>query len=149
MRLIYFTLTLFFLIPFRLFAQDADDRLVADALDKRTIVRNDTVSIFYVAEEDRVIKVDISKNYYWFNKDTIIRTTGGFGGRVLNGDYKVYYPNKSLRESGQFRYGLKDGDWKKWNPDGSLQSIVRWKKGEEKNAEEYEPAKKQKKQSGQ
>jgi len=123
---------LFLFLCFRVNAQDADDRLLADALDRRTILRKDTLYLFYVAEEGKIVKPDINKLYYWFRTDTVLTTAGGFGGRVLNGEYKVYYPNKNLREAGQFRYGLKVGDWKIWNPDGSLQTLVQWKEGEEK-----------------
>jgi hypothetical protein len=118
-------------IPFRILAQDADERLPTDVLNERRIVRNDTLFLFSVAPEDKIIKPVETKIYYWFNRDTILHTTGGFGGRLLNGEYKVYYPDKSLRESGWFFYGLKDGDWRTWNPDGSLLKVIHWKKGEQ------------------
>jgi len=133
------------LTSLRASAQDADDRLLSDAQDRRTIIRADTLYRFYVADADKVIKPEITKWYFWFKKDTILSTMGDFGGRVLNGEYKVYYPDKSLKEAGQFRYGLKDGDWKTWNPDGSLQAVVHWKKGEERTSDTYSAPKKKKK----
>ena len=133
------------LTSFRALAQDADDRLVSDAQDRRTIIRGDTLYRFFVADADKVIKPEITKRYFWFRKDSILSTDGDFGGRVLNGEYKVYYPDKSLKEAGQFRYGLKDGDWKAWNPDGSLQAVVHWKKGEERASDTYNAPKKKKK----
>jgi hypothetical protein len=129
----------------RAMSQDADDRLLSDAQDRRTIIRGDTLYRFYVADADKVVRPDITKRYFWFKKDTVLSTVGDFGGRVLNGEYKVYYPDKSLKEAGQFRYGLKDGDWKTWNPDGSLQAIDHWKKGEERASDAGSKPKKKKK----
>jgi hypothetical protein len=126
-------------------AQDDDDRLLSNALDRRTIIRKDTLYLFYVAPEDRVVKPDPKKIYYWFNKDTILTTMGNFGGRVLDGAFKSYYPGKSLKESGLFRFGLKDGEWTSWFPDGSLERVVYWKKGEEKGMDQYKAPRKKKK----
>jgi hypothetical protein len=127
-KLLLFSL---FTIPFRILAQDGDEKLTADVLNQRRIVRNDTLFLFSVAPEEKLIKLVETKVYYWFNRDTILHTTGGFGGRLLNGEYKVYYPNKSLHESGWFFFGLKDGDWRTWNPDGSLLKVIHWKKGDQ------------------
>jgi hypothetical protein len=113
-------------------AQDEDDRLLSNALDRRTIIRKDTLYLFYVAPEEKIVKPDPKKIYYWFNKDTILTSIGNFGGRVLDGAFKSYYPGKNLKESGLFRFGLKDGEWTSWYPDGSLERVVHWKKGEEK-----------------
>lgn len=131
LRLYFF---IFFFHPFFSFAQSADDRMIEEVVNKRTIIRNDTLFLFSVAEEDITIRPDLSRNYYWFKKDTILSTIGGFGGRLLNGNYTVYYPDKNLRESGQFHYGLKDGEWKIWNPDGTLHQVTRWKRGLESSA---------------
>jgi hypothetical protein len=67
--------------------------------------------------------------YFWYSANTIHSTQGGFSGRLLNGTYKSYYPNKNLKEAGVFKEGLKDGIWKTWNENGNLVRQYTWKKG--------------------
>jgi hypothetical protein len=127
----HFLLFLLLSQPFRILAQDADEKLVSDVLNERRIIRNDTLLVCYLASDEKIVRPDLNKIYYSFDRDTILRTAGGFAGRLLNGEYKVYYPNKNLYESGWFYYGLKDGDWRTWNPDGSLKKVSHWKRGEQ------------------
>jgi antitoxin component YwqK of YwqJK toxin-antitoxin module len=110
-------------------AQERQYGLETTALGRRVINRQDTVYIFYVKKPEEALKVDRDKTYYWFKSDTIITTTGGYDGWVLNGDYKMFFPGKGMRQSGFFQMGLKDGEWKTWYEDGRLQSVSRWKKG--------------------
>ena len=42
---------------------------------------------------------------------TILVTQGGYNGRLLNGDFRVFYPNKNLKENGNYQFGLKEGTW--------------------------------------
>lgn len=67
--------------------------------------------------------------YFWYSANVIHSTQGGFSGRLLNGWYKAYYPNKNLQEEGIFKEGLKDGIWKTWNENGNLIEQYTWKKG--------------------
>ncbi|SDT67292.1 hypothetical protein SAMN05216490_4779 [Mucilaginibacter mallensis] len=68
--------------------------------------------------------------YFWYSANMIHTTQGGFSGRLLNGWYKAYYPNKNLKEEGVFKEGLKDGIWKAWNESGNLIQQYTWKKGQ-------------------
>jgi antitoxin component YwqK of YwqJK toxin-antitoxin module len=67
--------------------------------------------------------------YYWYSSNKIHSTQGGYSGRLLNGNYKEFYPDKTLKEEGDFKEGLKDGIWKDWNPHGDLSQQYTWKKG--------------------
>jgi len=67
--------------------------------------------------------------YYWYEANEIHSTQGGFSGKLLNGTYNEYYPNKNLKEQGGFKKGLKTGTWKSWNKDGTLAEITKWQKG--------------------
>lgn len=115
-------------------AQHDPDKLLSDAIDHRFVSLCDTLFSFYAIRQDAPVKADADKTYYWFSKDSIFTTKGGYAGRLLHGEYKVFYPDKSLRESGYFRYGLKDGTWKTWYPDGSAESVSYWKNGKMKGS---------------
>lgn len=82
-----------------------------------------------VLEEEKTIRPDNSKTYYWFRSGHIRTTQGGIGGKVLNGSYTAFYKDKNIKEKGEFSMGLKDGEWKSWYPDGTLQTVYNWKDG--------------------
>jgi antitoxin component YwqK of YwqJK toxin-antitoxin module len=67
--------------------------------------------------------------YFWYSSNRIHSTQGGYSGRLLNGNYKEFYPGKALKEEGYFKEGLKDGIWKSWNEYGNLVEQYTWKKG--------------------
>ena len=69
--------------------------------------------------------------YYWYSANIIHTTQGGFSGKLLNGQYNEYYPDKNLKEQGEFKNGLKNGIWKNWNDDGTLSALANWKHGSE------------------
>ena len=98
----------------------------SDAMNRRQINRDDTLFQFFAFPPPSGLKI-IKTYYYWYSKDTIMVTTNGFDGRLLNGKYKVFYPNGNLKENGLFSMGLKIGKWKEWYPNGQLKSIVQWK----------------------
>lgn len=72
--------------------------------------------------------------YYWYNAGLVHSTQGGYSGRLLNGLFTEYYPNRNLKEQGVFKKGLRDGLWKSWNKDGSLKQATNWQKGIEETA---------------
>jgi len=85
-----------------------------------------------VADIDPVLSPPSAKSglfYYWYGANEIHITQGGFSGKLLNGQYTEYYPNKSLKEQGLFKKGLKNGLWKSWNTDGLLLAVSKWKNG--------------------
>lgn len=67
--------------------------------------------------------------YYWYTANTIHATQGSYSGKLLNGTYNAYYPDKSLKSQGQFRKGLKNGVWRSWNEKGMLKTLYTWKEG--------------------
>lgn len=94
----------------------------------------------HIVSEDKTIQAETlpvnsdpelhnNRFYFWYSANMIHSTQGGFSGRLLNGNYKEFYGNKTLREEGNFREGLKDGIWKSWNENGNLAQQYTWKKG--------------------
>ncbi|MDF2432858.1 MAG: hypothetical protein JWP44_2489 [Mucilaginibacter sp.] len=85
-----------------------------------------------VAEINEVAAVSSPKPglyYFWYYANGIHSTQGGYNGKLLDGNYMEYYPDKSLKEQGYFIRGLKNGLWKTWNEDGTLKESVHWKSG--------------------
>jgi len=118
------------LILFCLIATYAPAQKMPDAgLNK---IRITTADRTIVADIDPVPSFPSAKTllfYYWYSSNEIHITQGGFSGKLLNGQYTEYYPDKSLKEQGQFKKGLKNGLWKNWNNDGTLQATSNWKNG--------------------
>lgn len=117
-------------------AQEEEYGLRTTALGRRIIGHADTTWCFYVHKADDKTKIFPDRSYSWYEKDTIMHTTGGYGEWVLDGKYTVTYPGGNLLEEGNFRQGLKDGEWKTWYPDGALRSIIHWKDGEKRGEED-------------
>ncbi|HWZ34690.1 MAG TPA: hypothetical protein VNW51_00945 [Mucilaginibacter sp.] len=93
-----------------------------------------------IADGDKVIQADLkavssdpdvetNKFYYWASGNSIHATQGGFSGRLLNGRYAEYYPNKNLKQQGLFKKGLKEGVWKLWSDNGQLIEWYTWDSG--------------------
>lgn len=107
------------------YAQDMPSYL----LDKVRIVQLDQTIVAELQPVSVNIAAKPNLQYYWYSANIIHETQGGYSGRLLDGLYTAYYPNKNLKEQGRFKKGLKDGLWKAWKEDGSLQSTSNWKKG--------------------
>ena len=67
--------------------------------------------------------------YAWYQANAIHSTQGGYSGKLLNGQYTEYYPNKNLKEQGIYKNGLKTGNWRDWKEDGTLLYQHTWKEG--------------------
>ena len=67
--------------------------------------------------------------YYWVSNDSIYKTQGNFSGKLLHGNYMIFYPSGQLKTKGCFHFGLKDGEWMYWNIYGTLQKTENWKAG--------------------
>ena len=67
--------------------------------------------------------------YYWYSANIIHATQGGYSGKLLNGKYSEYYPDKNLEEQGIYNKGLKDGVWKTWTDNGILTATYTWDNG--------------------
>ena len=124
-KILFFCLTLSFPVLFY-----GQQDLTITALNRFAIVYNDTTHVFYARPPEKKDRVRQEHIYYWFNGEKILSTEQGFSGRILDGTYTVYYPNKNLRQRGSFKRGLKSGSWKSWDMDGKLTSTEKWRKGE-------------------
>lgn len=101
------------------------------ALNRFTINNNDTLYTFFAKKPVKPITIIKGKTYYWYDGTTIHTTQEGYDGRVLDGEYKVAYPNNNLKEKGWFSHGIKDGKWQYWQPDGTIKEVQVWKEGEQ------------------
>ncbi|TMI63740.1 MAG: hypothetical protein E6H07_13300 [Bacteroidetes bacterium] len=108
----------------------AQTELRMEALNRYTIVKSDTVLVFYAVKPVDKIDFDIGKKYYWYIKDTIITTQAAADGKILHGSFRKLFNDKNLAEEGTFDNGLKDGHWKSWYPGGNLKMMISWDKGE-------------------
>ena len=79
--------------------------------------------------EDNLRKMEDNKLYYWYRKEEIHNTQGGFSGNLLHGDYEIFYKSGQLKVRGEFNQGLKHGKWVKWNEKGRITEILFWKSG--------------------
>lgn len=119
----------------------AQDKPVMAALNRVTLNYSDTVYQFYAEKVPKKIKFRADKSYHWYVKDTILITQYGYDGKLLNGKFNIFYPNKNLMEQGQFKYGLKTGLWKSWHPSGLLKQTVNWADGLRHGSfEEFDPS---------
>jgi len=74
-------------------------------------------------------KIKNDRYYFWYLNNLIHSTQGGYNGKLLNGHYIAFYPDKNLKEEGYFKKGLKDGEWKAWNRKGDLTGVTTWNDG--------------------
>jgi antitoxin component YwqK of YwqJK toxin-antitoxin module len=91
--------------------------------------RADTVIYAYLYEQSKKVKPDLEKYYYWYKSQELKTTHGSYDGRLLDGEYTEYYPNKQLKTKGSFRKGIKSGRWINWNEQGEYQYLCQWKNG--------------------
>jgi MORN repeat variant len=89
----------------------------------------DTLFQFYVSKPLSDQKIVDDAVYYWFTPDTILQTVGGYQGKLLNGLFTKYYPNKNIAVKESYDMGRKSGESRSWFPDGKLESIVTWSMG--------------------
>jgi antitoxin component YwqK of YwqJK toxin-antitoxin module len=85
-------------------------------------------SITVMAEKTRINTLK-DRYYHWYGNNQIKATIGGYGGRLLNGDYKLFNREKDLLAQGEFKCGLKTGEWIYWYTNGTIARAERWKKG--------------------
>lgn len=95
----------------------------------RVLYYSDYTVNFFIEAADIKIKTDNEVVYSYFQGDRILRTQGDYDGRLLGGEYKELYLDKSLKERGTYKNGVKDGEWKTWNTEGKLIEVINWKEG--------------------
>lgn len=102
-----------------------------DKVEIQTLYINakDSVVRFQVLSDNKKAKYLPAYTYWWYKSNTILRTTGGADGRLLNGEYVCFYPDNNLKEKGAFFKGVKDKLWISWHSNGKICEQVTWKKG--------------------
>lgn len=85
--------------------------------------------LFEVEPVGNDIDVKTDFLYFWYSANRIHTTQGGYSGKLLNGAYAEFYPNKNIKEQGTFKNGLKNGIWKEWTEGGLLVQTITWKNG--------------------
>lgn len=108
----------------KLLKSDSNDEHNISLLDGNTMIHARVTRKTHKAKEDKFLE------YYWYKGNKIHITQGGFDGKLLHGDFKVYYENTGdLKRKGEFKYGVRVGTWKEWYPNGKLEKVIEWKKG--------------------
>lgn len=67
--------------------------------------------------------------YYWYNRNSILSSDGGFSGRLLHGNYTSYFHNHNLKCQGVFDRGLKQGIWITWFSNGKVSERTHYSGG--------------------
>lgn len=80
--------------------------------------------IFYA--DNIKISPNSDKSYAWYQSNQLHQTMGGYSGKLLNGWFTQYFPNKNLSEQGLYVKGLKQGVWRHWYDNGNLKSESQW-----------------------
>lgn len=66
------------------------------------------------------LKPQMGRPYYWYSKNSIQTTDGGFSGKLLHGLYTSYHRDHNLKCQGYFDRGLKTGIWITWYSNGRV-----------------------------
>lgn len=78
-------------------------------------------------------KVQLNTNkdltYYWYASNKLMKTQGGYDGKLLHGQYVSFYLFNNLKEKGKFKKGLKNGEWLSWYENGKIKEVANWKNG--------------------
>jgi hypothetical protein len=121
----------FFLITQLCAAQSLKKMLkTADEMNTRVYAYEGTDKIIaHIYDEDKEIKTQDDKYYYWYAVHDIKKTKGAYSGKALHGEYMSFYQNKDLKAKGYFKKGLLDGRYATWHPNGEYLSLRHYKKG--------------------
>lgn len=82
-----------------------------------------------VVSDLKKVKTNDTLTYYWYASNKILKTQGGFDGKLLNGPFTSFYLSSALKEKGGFKNGLKNGTWYFWFENGKAKRISNWKSG--------------------
>ncbi|MGE0637863.1 MAG: toxin-antitoxin system YwqK family antitoxin [Bacteroidia bacterium] len=100
-----------------------------DRSHKFTVFQNNERAKIETLPVASSLKANETLVYYWFKNDNVHSSTGGYEGKLLSGNYSVYFPNDNLKEKGQFVNGLKNGRWMEWYEIGKLKAVINWRNG--------------------
>jgi hypothetical protein len=123
-----FLLNLIFLLPVFVFSQKLPE---IDALNRVILNQKDSIIYAHLLPGDECEKITAKDKYWysWYAQHDIKETQGGFGGKLLHGEYEEFYDNKDLKRKGVFKKGLRTGKWKAWYRNGQLSEISHYKNG--------------------
>ncbi len=93
----------------------------------------------YLAEKQEV-STHNKRSYAWYDNKIIHTTQGGYSGKLLDGPYYEFHPNRQLKTQGTYKKGLSKGKWYHWSAAGQITSIRSHHKG--KLVKEKKPPKK-------
>lgn len=97
---------------------------------KRYVNTNDSIVEFNALCKEKEIKTKPGCEYLWYKSDKIRKTENGYSGKLLHGQYQVfYYPSMKLKRQGQLKNGLQNGIWKSWYQNSKLRASTSWKNG--------------------
>lgn len=122
MKILFFLLLV---IPSALFAQKLPDY----GFNKVRIASPDSIVEAEILPVSVLPSKQVGLLYYWYAANTIHATQGSYSGKLLNGNYNAYYPDKSLKSQGQFKKGLKNGVWRSWDNKETMETLYTWKNG--------------------
>jgi phosphoribosyl-AMP cyclohydrolase len=95
--------------------------------------------VFAVELEGKEAGYKKNLEYFWFKAEKIYHNYGYAGGKLLDGDYKVFEKKTGkLLIKGAFKRGLKDGEWIFWNSGGQIIREEQWRKGQIQSETEIE-----------
>jgi hypothetical protein len=99
----------------------------------REVILNsgDSIIVTHVLPEDKRIRTNLSKTYYWYQRGKICHNTGNYSGKLLHGNYNVFLED-ILILSGTFNKGLRSGRWITWNNNGNINKIILYQNGNPK-----------------
>ena len=81
------------------------------------------IEIFTVCKHNPHITFNEEKKYYWYTEFSKIKSTkGGSGGKLLNGNYKLYDEKYNLKVEKNYYLGLPDGNEMSWDSLGNINS---------------------------
>lgn len=107
----------------------AAQSITDDYLTHKVIVNHTDHTVVTYVKPVKQLDIQSDKLYHWFSPGQISSTTGGYSGKLLNGDFQDFYTNKQLKESGIFNAGLKVGKWSSWTETGNLREEYTWGSG--------------------
>lgn len=117
----------FFIIKANCYAQKTTD--IGTAYHRIIYELNDTLYQFYVSNPDKNVRLIDDEVYFWYRPDTVLQTVGGFQGRLLNGPFTKYYPNKNIALKQTYAMGRRSGEERSWYSNGKLWTIITWSEG--------------------
>ena len=80
-----------------------------EPINSITIEYDDSwAKVYYLTSSLTSISTSPGLYYFWFLKNEIHVTRGGYGGKLLHNGFTSHYLSNSLKEKGRFYYGLKD-----------------------------------------